>query len=90
MCLLILESEERGERERETWKQERNIDRLPLLHTPMGDGTRNLGMCPDQGSDPQDLVYRTVLQPTEPPSQGLIYFLLVVGLLSPTTKFLKT
>ena len=36
--LLTLEREEGGER---------NTDWLPLIHTPTGDQTQNLGMCPD-------------------------------------------
>ena len=61
ICLLILESEEEGEskrerereRERERNMDERNTNQLPPIHTPTGDGTRNLGMYPDQESNPQ-------------------------------------
>ena len=48
-CLLILERWKRKERE-----EERNISWLPLTGTPTGDWdqTHNLGMCPDQESNP--------------------------------------
>ena len=39
-------------RERETW-----ID-WPLVHTPTRDRTHNLGMCPDQGLNPQSFGVR--------------------------------
>ena len=51
---------ERGrerERERETDRVRqrdinvRNIDQLPLICAPTRDGTHNLGMCPDCGSN---------------------------------------
>ena len=29
------------------------MDQLPPVHGPTGDLTRNLGVCPDQESDPQ-------------------------------------
>ena len=35
------------------WEGERNIDQLPPIRTPTGDQTHNLGMCPDQESNPQ-------------------------------------
>ena len=35
------------------FKRERNIDWLSLVCTPRGDWTRNLGICPDQGSNLQ-------------------------------------
>ena len=56
MFLLTLEREEGGERETSLWG--RNINRLPPLHTPTRNWTRNLN------------VYRTMLQLPEPPSQG--------------------
>ena len=68
--LLILQREEAIERKTETSLWERNIDQLPPVCTPTGDQTHNLGMCPDQGSDPQLLVHGMMLQPTEPPGQG--------------------
>ena len=46
--LLILDREEGGERE-----EERERDRLHPVYTLTGDQTRNLGMCPDQESNPQ-------------------------------------
>ena len=45
ICLLSLEIEEGGERER-------NIDLLPPLCTSTGDGNHNLVMCPDQQPQP--------------------------------------
>ena len=52
-CLLIFSAGGRGrERERE---KETNIDRPPLTHTPTKDRSPNLGMCPDQESNPQPL-----------------------------------
>ena len=41
------------ERERETSIWERNIHLLPPIHSLTKDWTRNLGMCPDQESNPQ-------------------------------------
>ena len=38
------------------WEREgagRNINQLPLVRTPAGDGTRNLGVCPDQEFNPR-------------------------------------
>ena len=32
-------------------KKEGNVDWLPLIHAPIGDQTRNPGMCPDQESN---------------------------------------
>ena len=48
MHLLIVERGRGGGRERE-----RNIDKLPVVCAPTGDQTLNLGMCPDQQSNPQ-------------------------------------
>ena len=36
----------------------------------IGDWTWNLGMFPDQESNPQPFGYGMMLQPTEPPGQG--------------------
>ena len=58
ICLLILEREERREKQREKYQCERNIDPLPPIHAPTRDQTHNLS------------VYRMALQPTEPPGQG--------------------
>ena len=33
--------------------QDRSIDQLPPVRTPTGDQTHNLGMCPNQGLNPQ-------------------------------------
>ena len=52
------------------WERERNADRLPPIHTPTGDCTRNLGMCPDQPSRRSE--YKMLLQSAEPPSQAQI------------------
>ena len=46
--------------------------RLQILHTWTGDHTRNLGVCPDQESNPQHFRYGMALQPTEPYCPGLI------------------
>ena len=53
--MLIDFRERRRERarERETLMWERNINGLPPVHTPTGDQTSNLGMCPDQELNPQ-------------------------------------
>ena len=40
-----------GERERE--RDVRNINQLPPVCALTGDGTCNLGMCPDSGLSPQ-------------------------------------
>ena len=55
ICTLILEREEGGGwgRERETLVWRRNIDRLTPVCTLTGDHTCNLGVCPDQGSNPR-------------------------------------
>ena len=55
---MILEREERGrerKRQRETLMWDINIIWLPPIHTPAGDQTGNLSMCPDQDSNPQPL-----------------------------------
>ena len=51
-------------------KGERNINRLPPLHTPSGDRTWNQGMRPDRDQTHKLLLQGTMLQPTEPPGQG--------------------
>ena len=56
--------ERRGGRERETRK---NINQFASCTE---DQTPNLGMCPDQGSNPQPFGVGITLQQTEPPSQG--------------------
>ena len=51
--------------------RERNINQLSPVHTQTQDWTRNLGMCPPTGNQTYNLlVYRTMLQQTEQPSQG--------------------
>ena len=68
IVLLILERKGGG------GKIEKNIDRLPPVCTPTGDGTHNLGMCPDPELNPQPFGVWMTLQPTEPPGQGKIAF----------------
>ena len=41
------EREREGGREREKYHYERNIEQLPPIHALTGNGTQNLGMCPD-------------------------------------------
>ena len=53
--LDILEREKGRERQMQR-ERERNIDRLPPVHTPTRGATCNLGMRPDRGSNPQLLV----------------------------------
>ena len=48
---MFIDFREKG-RERETLMWEKNINPLPPIRTPTGDWTCNLGMCPDQDSDP--------------------------------------
>ena len=47
---MISEGEEGEQREREKERNidVRNINRLPPIHTPTGDGTHNLDICPDR------------------------------------------
>ena len=61
-CLLILERESKK-------------PRSGALHVcpNRGNWTCNRGLCPDWGSYPQLLVYETMLQPTEPPSQSCFH-----------------
>ena len=49
---LTVERGEGREKERERIIDVRNIDRLPLAHSPTGDQTHNPGMCPDWESNP--------------------------------------
>ena len=78
-CLLILERGrgERNERarERETLTGERKTSVFLLIHTLTADHTCNLGMGPVQESNPQLLVYRTMLQPSKPhwPGQDVLF-----------------
>ena len=68
---MLLEREEG--RERETLMSEKH-DQLPFVRTQTRDQTHNLGVCPDQESNPQPFSYRMMFQPTEPHQPGL-YFL---------------
>ena len=80
ICSRILEREEgRGRvRERGTSIWERNLNRLPLAHAPTGGRTCSLGMCPEQESNLQLLVYRTMLQPTKMPGRDPSHHLLIL------------
>ena len=49
---------------------ERNINWLPSICAPTGDQTYNLGCALTGDQICNFLVYRTMLQPTEPPGQG--------------------
>lgn len=70
--LQILGRKEGGrEKEREASVFERNIDLLPPEHSPIGDATWNLDMCPDPASNLQPLRAGMMLQPTEPHRPGL-------------------
>ena len=71
MYAFILEEEEGREKERKRnsmW--ESNMDRLPLVCAPAGDGTRIPGMCPDQESTWRPIVLWDDAQPTEPHTSG--------------------
>ena len=60
-----------GEREREReWHRCEKHRSEPPMRAPTEDRPSNLGMCPDGESNPQSLVYGTMLQPTEPLGQG--------------------
>ena len=61
----------RGERTRGRGETETDINQLPLIH-----GSQPRYVPGSAESNPQPfLVYRTMLQPTEPPGQGFTYFL---------------
>ena len=54
---MFIDFSQRGkEREREASMGKRNVDQLPPIHVPIGNGTRNLGVCPDQESNLQTFV----------------------------------
>ena len=59
-----------GERDRGR-EENRYIDWLPLIHALTGDQTCNLALCLTRNRTLNLLVYRTMLQPTEPHQQGL-------------------
>ena len=60
------------ERQRETLMWEKNISWFHSLYPLNWDGTCNLSMCPEWGSNLQLLVHRMMFQPTEPPGQGIM------------------
>lgn len=43
---------------------------MPLIHTPPGNRTHNLGTCPNQESNLKPFGLWMILQPTKPPYQG--------------------
>ena len=60
------EREKREEKRREE-KRETSVSQLVASHVrPNQDQTWNLGVCSDLGLNPQELVYRTMLQPSHP------------------------
>ena len=59
----------KGGRETSMW--ERNINQLPLTHTPTGDQTHNPSLCLDQESNLQPFGLWDSTQPTEPHQSGL-------------------
>ena len=79
VCLLIWERQREGQRQRENV---RNFSWLPLSRALTGDETHNLGVRPGQSLNLSLLVYKTTLQPTEPPSQGCSVKLFISLLLS--------
>ena len=64
--------------ERETSMWERNIDQLLPVCAPSGHWTQILGMCPAWNLTCDLLVYGTMLQPTEPPGQGMNHLVFVI------------
>ena len=60
-----------GEREREKHHCEKEtLIGLPPVHALTEDGTHNVGMCSDRGSNPLSFGARDDAQPTEPLGQG--------------------
>ena len=53
ICVLILEREKERQTDRQTLMWEINLDLLPLVCASTRDWTCNLGMFPDQESNPQ-------------------------------------
>ena len=70
MFIDFKERKWRGREEKKTSIWERNVDQLPPVHAPTGDGTHSPGMCSDQQLNPQPSVYQTMLQPIKPSGQG--------------------
>ena len=67
---VFREREREIEKKRETLMWEKNIDWLPPICALTRHQTCNLGICPDQNQTCNILVYRTMIQLTESPSQG--------------------
>ena len=69
------------ERERETSILKRNIDWLVLICAPIGDGTHNLSMCPDQESNqwPSSLWDGAPTTWATPARPWILYGLLNIG-----------
>ena len=65
MLSLDLRERRGREGERETLMWVSTANQMPPLHAPTGDGTRNLGMCPDRGSNPRTFGVRD-----NPPTHG--------------------
>ena len=63
--------------------QDRNIKWLCPVWAQTRDQTRNLGMCPDQESNPQHFDYGATLRPTEPHWPGQLLLLKSIHLASP-------
>ena len=60
---------------------ERNISRLPLVHSLTVDWTCNPGMCPDQELNQRPFALRDNAQPTEPPQSGQDFHLLFTDMI---------
>ena len=57
-------------------EKERDIDLLPLTHTPTQDQTRNQGICPDQESNRWPFALQDDAQPIKPHWSGLCWAIL--------------
>ena len=68
---MLIDFRERGrQRERERNIDVRNIDWLPLVCAPTRDRAHNLGMCPDQESNPKPSGGQRTLPAPEPHLPG--------------------
>ena len=70
--IIYLFLEREGEREGDKLRWERNIDWLPLVHSPNGDRTHNSGICSDQESNRWPFTLQDNVQPMEPYWSGLL------------------